>query len=280
MDLSIIIVNYNTIELTKACIESIHTHTKGIVYEIIVVDNDSRDGSIDYFSSLPEITFIESGENIGFGRANNLGSKYSSGRYLLMLNSDTIVENNILNRMVHRFDEQPEDVACLGSLLINAEGQPCQSHGFFVRWRDEFYKHKPYGDVTSIGGKQQDVEYIIGADLFVRRSVAKKYGLFDPDFFMYYEDNEMGFRYHRYGLRSVIVNERGIVHLEGASSTNAYRKICIITRSYFLYLRKTLSKQEFYMAKLCILMRRIFTVWHYRWSFKNSLNYIKLIFMA
>lgn len=277
MDLSIIIVNYNTLELTQTCIESVQNHTKAIDYEIILVDNASTDGSIEYFSSLEGILFVESGGNIGFGRANNLGYKYSSGRYLLMLNSDTILENDVLSRMVHHFDQQPDDVACLGSLLVHADRKPSCSFGYYVDWREEFGFNVTKGSTTIISGSQEVVEYVSGADLFVRRSVVEQYGLFDPDFFMYYEDMELGYRYRAHGLQSVIVNESGIVHLEGASSKNSCRKISIMTRSYLLYLHKTLPKRKYHFVKSCICLRRMLTVWHYRWPLRDSLNYIQML---
>lgn len=277
MVLSIIIVNYNTLELTKACIDSVRSNTNGIDYEIIVVDNDSSDGSRDYFDAYEGITFIESGDNLGFGRANNLGFKHSIGRYILMLNSDTIVENDILTRMVNHFDSMPDDVACIGSLLVHGNHEPCFSHGFFTKWQWEFGYRVKKGNSTSINGFQQDVEYVSGADLFVRRWVVEKYGLFDPDFFMYYEDMEICYRYRLHGLRSVLLSEHGIIHLDGASSKSSYRKICMTSQSYIIYLRKTLSRGEFVFAKLLIVLRRMFTVWHYRWSFKNSINYIYML---
>lgn len=274
MDLSIILVNYNTLDLTKACIESVKKYTNGIDYEVIVVDNNSVDGSKEYFSQVEGILFIESGANIGFGRANNIGFKKTKGRYVLMLNSDTVLENNVLTRMVRHFDEQPQDVACIGSLLVHADKKPSYSFGSFVNWKDEFKRSVRPQETRTISERQKDVDYVSGADLFVRRSVAEKFGLFDPDFFMYYEDMEIGYRYHCHGLRSVIMNENGIVHLEGASLNNSYRKKSIITRSYMLYLRKTLTRNEFYIAKCCILMRRLLTVWHYHWSVKDSLRYV------
>ncbi len=277
MDLSIIIVNYNTLELTKACIDSVRNNTNGIDYEIIVVDNDSSDGSQDFFETCKEIIFIESGDNLGFGRANNLGFKHSKGRYILMLNSDTIVENNILTCMVNHFDSMPNDVACIGSLLVHGNHEPCFSHGFFTKWQWEFGCRVHKGDSTSISGFQQDVEYVSGADMFVRRWVAEKYGLFDPDFFMYYEDMEICYRYKQNGLRSVLLSEQGIIHLDGASSKSSYRKVCMTSQSYIIYLRKTLSRGEFVFVKLLIVLRRMFTVWHYRWSFKNSINYIHML---
>lgn len=280
MDLSIIIVNYNTLELTKACIESIRCHTKDLVYEIIVVDNASKDGSEEFFSMMKDITFVESGDNLGFGRANNLGFDHSSGRYLLMLNSDTIIENDILTRMVKHFDSLPENVACLGSLLVHADRCPSYSFGYYKLWQEEFGKNVEGRNANNIEGYQQEVDYVSGADLFVRRNVANTLGLFDPNFFMYYEDMELGYRYRKAGYKSIVVNEHGIIHLEGASSKSSYRKICIITKSYLLYLRKTLSYGEYCIARFCIMVRRTLTVWHYRWSLMDSLNYIKLLINA
>lgn len=277
MDLSIIIVNYNTLELTKACIESVVQNTHEIEYEIIVVDNNSNDGSQSFFSQFEGIRFIESGDNLGFGRANNLGFSHSTGRYLLMLNSDTIVENDILGRMLKHFYKQPKDVGCLGSLLVHANHQPCFSYGYYPRWKDEFLCGKKEKNTTTISGAQQEVEYISGADLFVRRDVAEKYGLFDPDFFMYYEDVEICYRYAKHGYKSVILPETGIVHLDGGSHKSSYRKVCMTSSTYILYLRKTLGLLEFVVAKSLIVLRRLFTVWHYQWSFKNSLKYIGLL---
>lgn len=277
MDLSIIIVNYNTLNLTNQCIESVINNTSGIAYEIIVVDNDSNDGSVEYLSKREDIIFIESGENLGFGRANNLGFKKATGRYLLMLNSDTIVENDILARMVGVFDKQPDDVACLGSILVHGDYSPCFSYGFFASWRKRSDSSNKEKDPTRIEGYQQDVEYVSGADLFVRRWVAEKYGLFDPDFFMYYEDMEICFRYKKNGLRSVVVNEKGIVHLDGGSHKSSYRKVCMTSSTYILYLRKTLPRLEYYMAKSYTVLRRCLTVWHYRWPFNDSIKYIFLL---
>lgn len=277
MDLSIIIVNYNTLELTQQCINSVRDNTHGIEYEIIVVDNASTDGSREIMAEQEGILFIESGGNLGFGRANNLGAQQATGRYLLMLNSDTIVVNNILGRMVERFDRQPLEVACLGSLLVHGDRKPSYSFGYFVDWRDEFRIKKEGKNNTVIVNDQEEVDYVSGADLFVRKEVVDKIGLFDPDFFMYYEDMELGYRYKKNGYSSVIVNEKGIIHLEGASSNSSYRKVCIITRSYMAYLRKTLNKSDFRKAKIWILLRRCITAWSHGWSFVETLNYIQLM---
>ena len=103
MEMSIIIVNYNTLDITQRCIDSIFKNTHNLLYEVILVDNASKDGSIEYFSADTRIKFIESGANIGFGKANNLGYKYSTGDVILFLNSDTVIFNNVLCNMYNNF---------------------------------------------------------------------------------------------------------------------------------------------------------------------------------
>ena len=98
IDVSIIIVNYNTCELTKQCIDSVFEKTSGISFEVIVVDNDSKDDSIKVLSQDSRVNFIESGANLGFGRANNLGIKHSTGKYVFFLNSDTLLLNNAVKK--------------------------------------------------------------------------------------------------------------------------------------------------------------------------------------
>ncbi|UVV84289.1 glycosyltransferase [Bacteroides thetaiotaomicron] len=96
MDVSVIIVNYNTKALTKSCIESIFSETCGIEFEVILVDNASSDGSKELFQIDERIIFIESNVNLGFGKANNLGYKYATGKYIFLLNSDTLLKNNAI----------------------------------------------------------------------------------------------------------------------------------------------------------------------------------------
>ena len=96
MNISIIIVNYNTREVTKQCLDSIFKWTKDVSFEVIVVDNNSHDGSKEMLASYPNIKYVQSGGNLGFGKANNLGYKFSSGRYILLLNSDTYLLNNAI----------------------------------------------------------------------------------------------------------------------------------------------------------------------------------------
>ena len=103
MDVSIIIVNYNTKNLTLQCIDSIYEKTIGVSFEIIIVDNNSTDGSQELLSQDNRIVFVEAGENLGFGKANNLGVEKSNGKFIFFLNSDTILVNNAINIIVFIF---------------------------------------------------------------------------------------------------------------------------------------------------------------------------------
>lgn len=279
MDLSIIIVNYNTKNLTLTCVDSIFLHTSNIDFEVIVVDNSSTDGSVEALASDERIVFIKSDTNLGFGKANNLGFQHAKGKYLLFLNSDTLIYNNVLCEMVNYLEQSPHDIVFAGILLCDKEKNPANSFSYFPNWRNEFKQGDNSNNFTrtEIPYSPCEVDAISGADLFAKRELIEKYGLFDPDFFMYYEDTELGYRYKKAGYKSVIVDMQGIIHLEGASSTLAFRKIRTISRSYLLYLYKTLPRKEWRIAHLLIACRRSLTVWHYPWSIMEKLSYIKLI---
>ena len=120
MDVSVIIVNYNTIELTLNCINSIFTHTLGIDFEVIVVDNNSDDGSGEILRLDKRIVFIQNLANEGFGSANNTGYQYAKGKYLFLLNSDTILLNNAI-KLFYDYAEQHLSSCVYGTMLLNPD---------------------------------------------------------------------------------------------------------------------------------------------------------------
>ena len=122
MDVSIIIVNYNTQELTLQCLRSVYEKTAGISFEVIVVDNASSDDSVKQVRiEFPQVILIESPENLGFGRANNLGFENSTGDYIFLLNSDTLLINNAIE-ILWRFLNQNFDIAIVGGQLFEEDG--------------------------------------------------------------------------------------------------------------------------------------------------------------
>ena len=238
MDVSVIIVNYNTKELTKDCIDSVFAQTSEVSFEVILVDNASTDGSIELFEKDDRIRFIESGGNLGFGKANNLGYQYATGKYLFLLNSDTLLLNNAIKAFFLQMEQQDESIACMGCLLIDTKQKPTHSYGRFPTFWNELVR-KPFrtlqklpfihnrfdgyddGPLSVIDERCFEVEYVTGADLFVRKAVADQFGLFDPDFFMYYEECEMQFRYRKHGFRSAITDTPKVQHLVGGSDVSS-----------------------------------------------------------
>lgn len=272
MDVSVIIVNYNTLELTQACIDSVFENTKGIEFEVILVDNASTDGSKEYFEKDKRITYIYNEENLGFGRANNLGYSQAKGDYLFLLNSDTYLLNNAIYLLwndIKQENEKNGNVACAGTMLLDKDEEIAHSYARFpsmgksilgvslyvVLWRLHVLKSLPstnnYHYDEYRAHKIFDVDYITGADLMVKKDVADKFGLFDPDFFMYCEETEMEYRYMRRGLRRLIVQGPRIVHLEGKSYTShSLKKTTMIMRSHFLYFKKTSGRMAFLIYKI------------------------------
>ena len=237
MDISVVIVNYNTCLLTRRCLDSIFDLTKGVQFEVIVVDNDSRkDDSKQVLSQYAGIRYVQSEANLGFGKANNLGFTYASGRYILFLNSDTYLLNDALSAFVHEMDKLPDYVACTGAPLLAEDGSANQSYALMptLKWYAKavcglyikpFVRKRSAGDVKSTPkALPMEVPYVIGADLCIRREVIEQCGLFDPDFFMYYEESEMQNRYQRHGYKSYLIASPQIVHLEGASYSSGGSK--------------------------------------------------------
>ena len=226
MDISVIIVNYNTRELLKNCLKSLEEHTKDVDYEIIVVDNGSHDGSGEMLrQDFPEVRLIESGMNLGFGKANNLGSENAKGDYLFYLNSDTIVKNNALKFFLD-FARQHQDIGAVGAILKAANGENCHSHGKFLTpelvlkndlarfirsLKDPKHLHPDNVTIAT------ETDYITGAAFLVPARVYKKTRGFDPDYFMYCEEMDWQKRIAETGLKRYVIPGPEIIHLEGGS---------------------------------------------------------------
>jgi GT2 family glycosyltransferase len=249
ISVSIIIVNYNTAELLNDCIGSVICNTKGVDYEIIVVDNDSEAGSVDYLTSkYTEVHFIFSDENLGFGRANNLGASYAKGKYLFFLNPDTLLLNNAIFILYEFMEVNPQAGACGGNLYKQDNTPAISFHtmSFYTReWRILLNKKWPLG--FNITDKPQDVSVIMGADLFIRRDIFNRLKGFDPDFFLYFEEVYLCDVVRRAGYKMISVPQARIIHLEGAAAENKSDELNKWSYqehwySKFIYFRKTKGK--------------------------------------
>lgn len=264
MDVSIIIVNYNTKEITNQCINSIFNHTFGLDFEVIVVDNFSTDGSAELFSKDNRIKYIYSQKNLGFGKANNLGYKYSSGKFIFLLNPDTLLLNNAVYYFYTEMSRFDKNVACIGSVLkaqdgmtdTHSYGKFPTNHTLLQNLFNLYFKRKvehEYFEYFPL-----EVDYITGADLFIRRKVIDKLGFFDEDFFMYFEETDLQYRYRKAGYKSLVIDKPKIVHLEGITTKNnspqySWRHWILYFNGYKTYAKKHTSKIDYFIFRILIL---------------------------
>lgn len=272
--LSIIIVNYKTPQMTLECIESIKAKTYGVRYEIIVIDNDSGDGSVEFLQErLDGIIMIKAPENLGFGRANNIGVSAAKADTIFLLNSDTVIIDNSIKTLYDYLKTHPDTGAC-GGLLLNRDGSigystsPQLTLGHYFRAYIPRIKRIP----TELYAKEPvEVGYVIGADMMVRREAFERAGGFDPDFFLYCEESELSFRIKKLGYRIMLVPESRIIHLEGMSGTKIKQKSEFIqieqAFSRFLYFRKVYNRR--YPWYLYMLFMSQYTISLLRGAFKS-----------
>lgn len=258
MDVSVIIVNYNTSKLLLNCLDSIKNVTTGIEYEVIVVDNDSKDGSqMMVKKQFPWVKLIESKTNLGFGKANNLGSQIAVGKYLFYLNSDTVVLNNALKIFFDFAETYGGAIGALGCVLSTTQGETCHSYGQLITMTTElrsslarylrFLKY-PWMIHPPVITAPLKVGYITGADLFVPKKVYNSIGGFDEEYFMYCEEVDWQKRMDNIGLPRIVIPGPEIIHLEGGSDGNDNNKgwsnnrIKNIQKSRQIYYKKHFNK--------------------------------------
>jgi len=223
IDLSAVIVNWNTAALLKACLYSLSAAPADPVMEIIVVDNASSDGSADLVrQELPEVRLIESPRNVGFTHASNEGIAASHGRYVLLLNSDTLVPPGLLSTLVGFMEQHPNVGAC-GPRLVRPDGKP-QEFGFggdptlsyLVRrglyrllWKRALHDWNT--------AQVQEVDWVSGACLLARRQAIDQIGMLDENIFMYFEDNDWCLRMRRCGWKIYYNPHVSVLHIGGQS---------------------------------------------------------------
>lgn len=249
--LSIIVVNWNTREITRSCLASVREWVRTTPHEILLVDNASTDGSAGMIrEAFPEVRLIANDENVGFGRANNQAMKVARGDFFFLLNSDTLVVDDSVDRFVEILARDPE-VGIAGCRLLFEDGRTQNSCarfpslGLAVLEELLLYKLLPrrlQGEIL-LGGywdhdRARDVDAVWGAAMMVRRRVFEETGGFDESIFMYGEDREWCMRVRDRGWRITFRPECRIVHLDHRSSGIRYgdKRIDLsLQRGYDLY---------------------------------------------
>ena len=231
LDLSIIIVSYNTKEFLRDCLNSIIKTISGVTYEVIVVDNASKDGSFEFVkNNFPKIKLIKNRENLGFSKANNLGVKKASGEYILFLNSDTVVKENTLKTMVS-FIREHKDAGAVTCKVVMPNGKidDASHRGFPTPWNSFVHfsgLSKLLGKTTIFGGynlgfmdlsKTHEIDALAGAFMLVRKKAGEKVNWWDEDYFFYGEDIDFCYRLKQNGWKIYYVPEVSILHYKGVS---------------------------------------------------------------
>lgn len=298
MDVSIIVVNYNTKELTRNCLKSIFEQTKNIEFEVIVSDNGSTDGSLEMIkSNFPKVILIENNSNLGFGAANNKGLKIARGKYIFYLNSDTVLLNNAVKIFFDYWETSSNvsNIGAIGAWLLNNNKTIIHSYGDFPTFKNIFYTFcraivsSVFGSLKSfrksrkiLDIKGNDIEikgYITGADLFLKNN---SNALFDERYFMYFEESDLQFNnFAKKYLKIILLSSPKIIHLEGQSDKKSFKydfrkkSSIFYWQSCLKYFAKNLPQkklQRFLLKTLIIL------VYVSPFVFKYSKKYIKDFF--
>lgn len=257
MQLSIIIVNYNVRTFLENALHSIRKATQDIEHEIIVVDNASDDGSVETIrTKFPYVKLIENNSNLGFAKANNIGLKISNGKYLVLLNPDTIVQEDTFTSLIKFLDSHPE-IGMAGCKILNPDGTlqlacrrsiptPWSAFTKFTGLSNLFPKSKLFGryNLTYLNPDQTyEVEAISGSFMFLRRDVYEQVGGLDESYFMYGEDLDWCYRIRKSGWKIYYFHQTQIIHFKGESTKQSnLNDLQLFYNAMHIFVQKNLKK--------------------------------------
>jgi len=260
--LSVIIVNYNVKYYLEQCLEAVRRASQGLQIEVVVVDNLSTDGSIPYLRErFPEVTFIENKENVGFARANNQAIRMSAGKYVLLLNPDTIVAEHTLSDFIRFMDSHPE-AGGAGAYMLRTDGTfapesrrglptPfvafCKMSGLAALLPQSRVFGRYYMRYLN-ENEVNEIEIISGACMLLRREALDKVGLLDEDFFMYGEDIDLSYRILKGGYKNYFLPTR-MLHYKGESTEkSSFRYTYTFYQAMRLFFRKHYAHYSFLVS--------------------------------
>ncbi len=282
-DVSVLIANWNGSDVLADCLRSVYEKTADVSFEIIVVDDASVDQSVGMVRArFPDVKILVNQANLGFVRSNNRGIRMAGGRYLLLLNSDTLLANNALKILADHMDSHPDAGVC-GAWLKNPDMTSQISYGDFpslgqalvdALFLNDLFPGAgflnrgviPRGNPTS----PREVSYVSGADLFLRKEIVDRIGLFDELYEAYCEETDLCYRIKTYErLKVHFVPEAQIVHLGGASYGKLGKRQL---QMQFLSFDKFLTK---YHGKIYSMVTRLFYAWHF--AMKSVFRYFSFL---
>lgn len=259
MDLTVVIVNYNVKHFLEQCLNSVAIAMKGLAVEVYVVDNISIDGSVEMVKEkFPWVHLIANKENVGFSKANNQAVRVSSGKYVLLLNPDTVVEEDTFSKTIQFMDEHPK-CGGLGVKMIDGKGEflpeskrglPTPSVAFYKisGLARLFPKSKKFGKYH-LGylpmEETNKIEILSGAFMMMRRETLDKVGLLDEDFFMYGEDIDLSYRIILGGYDNYYYPETSIIHYKGESTKkSSINYVFVFYNAMIIFAKKHFSEKN------------------------------------
>lgn len=286
---SIVIVNWNTCDMTRDCLDSVYKQTKKIPFEVIVVDNGSSDNSVEMIKKqFPQAKLIVNENNLGFAAANNQGFEIAQGKYVLMLNSDTIILDNAIEK-VAEYAKQNQEIQVIGCKLrfldMSFQNSCFRFPGIIsvllsATYLAQLFPNSVFFNMERYGNREwdteKDVDCVMGSFLFIRREVLCKVGYLDTDYFMFAEESDLCYKIKKAGGIIRYYPNAEIIHIWAGSQkeTNlsawAY---CAVTRGILLFIAKNKSLIEAYICNfimLIFLLPRILM-----WALQDTVNYVK-----
>lgn len=281
MDLSVIVLSWNTRALLVNCLESLMSQTGRLAFEVIVADNASEDGSREMVAALfPRVTLVVNSTNVGFGSGNNAALPHASGRFVMFLNSDTVVTDGALDALVTFADSSP-DIGIVGAKLLNGDGTLQYSCRRYPNLGAGFFRSTPLGKLFPRNqfaadymmtdwdhATPRDVDWVSGAALMIRRALIDQIGCFDEAFYMYCEDVDLCRRANQALIPSpkaggaqtsnrnwqvVYFPDAVIYHLIGKSSDQAPTRMTFeFHKSQYLFYKKHYRATTPFLLRLLI----------------------------
>ena len=262
MKLSIIIVSYNVKSYLEQCLISLQRATEGIEADIYVVDNHSKDGSVDFLSKrFSQVNFVESNHNLGFSRANNIAIRQSEGEFILLINPDTFVGEHVIGECLAFMESHP-DAGALGLCMLGRDGEaaresrrgiPTPLTAFYKMTGlcAKFPKNKRLGRYYMSylpWDEPAEIEIVSGAFCMLRRAAIEQVGLLDEDFFMYGEDIDLSYRILKGGFKNWYLPQK-ILHYKGESTEHSsFRYIHIFYDAMLIFFRKHYRHMSFWLS--------------------------------
>ena len=272
LDLSIIIVNWNTRDILRNCLQSIYRHAGEIDFEVIIADNASTDSSVEMVKNdFQKVILIENSENRGFAAAANQGIAIAAGRYVLLLNSDTVVLDNAISKVIAVADADPE-VAVVGCRVLNPDHtlQPTcfmfpsilnlvlsSSYLYKLFPRSRFFgrERMSWWD----GNDTREVEVVMGCFMLVRKKAIEQVGVLDERFFMYAEETDWCYRFHKNKWQIIFTPDAQVIYLGGQSSRKIRSQMYLQLRgSILLFFKKHRNLPMYALA--CLLVAWFFAL--------------------